>query len=369
MTRWMIGLLCAMSMVGCTEQGNMVQGISRDMPDLSIDASGDLTSRDLSVDLPPEMFGDQSGTSARLMIAPVALDGAVDRIVSVDGQVYLVGARTWRWEDEKAIDASSPSIPMKPEQLPQSRITHATNPGAPNTIISAWFALPTTRYRHGVLGDAVEASALRVEMSDGQQLEVMLDEASVFEDLVPRLVDVDGDGVDEVFVVRAYLDAGAAPVLYRVQDNQLVKLWEPDPIGIPNRWLNPVGVADLDGDGDRELAYVVRPHLDGTLTIWRWRAGRMLKVTEQSGFSNHGIGSTSLGLSTISSPLSDGTRWMIVPGSSRSTLHVVQLRQDILSTLASETLPAPMSGDLVAVGDNVWLYVDAQGRVHTVTLR
>jgi hypothetical protein len=62
------------------------------------------------------------------------------------------------------------------------------------------------------------------------------------------------------------------------------------PIGAPNRWLNPVGVADLDGDGVAEIAAVTTPHIGGVLRIYR-RTGEVLaEVTSLAGFSNHEYG-------------------------------------------------------------------------------
>ena len=39
---------------------------------------------------------------------------------------------------------------------------------------------------------------------------------NVFEDLPPRLADVDGDGLDEIILVRASFSEGAAVSIYRV---------------------------------------------------------------------------------------------------------------------------------------------------------
>ena len=61
-------------------------------------------------------------------------------------------------------------------------------------------------------------------------------------------------------------------------------------IGRPNRWLAPLGAADLDGDGLIELAYIDRPHLAKTLMIWRFEGGELRFVSELAGYTNHRIG-------------------------------------------------------------------------------
>ena len=61
-------------------------------------------------------------------------------------------------------------------------------------------------------------------------------------------------------------------------------------IGQRFRWLAPVGIADLDGDGRVEVAYVDRPHLAKILRVWRWEGGALREVAAASGVTNHRIG-------------------------------------------------------------------------------
>ena len=53
---------------------------------------------------------------------------------------------------------------MRPDQLPLSRLAYGQR-----NIIKAWFAGSTNRYKHGVLGDSLEASQLIVETNKGNQ--------------------------------------------------------------------------------------------------------------------------------------------------------------------------------------------------------
>jgi hypothetical protein len=65
----------------------------------------------------------------------------------------------------------------------------------------------------------------------------------------------------------------------------------PRRIGQRNRWLAPIGAADLDGDGRVEIAYVDRPHLARTLRVWRSRPGGTLtEIATATGLTNHRIG-------------------------------------------------------------------------------
>ncbi|NKX43670.1 FG-GAP repeat domain-containing protein [Roseicyclus persicicus] len=159
--------------------------------------------------------------------------------------------------------------------------------------VAAWYEDPTTRYAHGVLGDAVEAGTLAVQIApfpDCRVARVTLPEVEVFEDLAPRLADLDGDGRAELVVVQSHRDLGARLVVYAAGDEALTLAAATPNIGRPNRWLAPVGAADLDGDGLTEIAYIDRPHLARTLRVWRYGDGRLTEVAALEGLTNHRIG-------------------------------------------------------------------------------
>ncbi len=99
---------------------------------------------------------------------------------------------------------------------------------AADTIISARFTEPTTRYAHGVLGDNIEYGTLEItvqtqrskqtQVTDAAQdhsvLTIRLPEDRVFEDISPRLMDVDSDGKFEVVVVESQAQEGAQLAIY-----------------------------------------------------------------------------------------------------------------------------------------------------------
>jgi hypothetical protein len=190
-------------------------------------------------------------------------------------------------------------------------------------VAAAWLVEPTRRYDHGVLGDAIEAGGLRVRLRGGAELDTRLPADSVFEDLRPRVVDLDGDGRDEILVVRSYLDAGAALAVFGVRDGKLAQLAQTDPIGRAYRWLNPAGVGDFDGDGGLEIAYVQTPHIGGILVILSFRDGRLRREGRRQGFSNHAMGSRALGLSAVLDLDGDGAEELILPAAGRRALKIL----------------------------------------------
>jgi hypothetical protein len=155
-------------------------------------------------------------------------------------------------------------------------------------VRSAQYEDPTTRYAHGVLGDAIEHGALVIETTDGRRLKFVLPQSRVFEDTTPRVVDVDGDGDAEVVVVESDARRGARLAIY----DETGFIVANDYIGQRNRWLAPAGIAaaDLDGDGLIELVFVDRPHLAKTLRIYQYQAGALLLESSFQGVTNHRIG-------------------------------------------------------------------------------
>lgn len=149
---------------------------------------------------------------------------------------------------------------------------------------SARFADRTTRYAHGVLGDDEEWGAL--VLSGSREIRFTLPQELVFEDLSPRSIQLDGDPAPEWMVVESHRDKGARLALW----DENGRITATPFIGTRNRWLAPIGAADLDGDGRVELAYVDRPHLAKTLRVWRYDAGALREVASAKGFSNHRIG-------------------------------------------------------------------------------
>ena len=154
----------------------------------------------------------------------------------------------------------------------------------------ACFTEPTTRYAHGVLGDAVEWGALSLELPDGRSAITRLPDDRVFEDLVPRLSDLNGSGAPEIIVVESSQSGGARLAIYGYDRGALRTIAATPEIGKRNRWLAPAGIGDLTGDGQLDIAYVETPHLAGVLRIWTFAPGGLTQIAAASGLSNHRIG-------------------------------------------------------------------------------
>ncbi len=200
---------------------------------------------------------------------------------------------------------------------------------AAEIITAARFSAPTTRYQHGILGDAVEwgqleidtigvdpdrMATLSVKRDNTYVFRLPLDH--VFEDTAPRLLDVTGDGHPEVIVVETDVQKGAALAVY----DSTGKLAETPHIGQRNRWLAPIGAADFDGDGHIEVAYVDRPHLAKVLQVWRYRNRKLTKIASLAGVTNHRIGEVDI---TSGVRLCDGQPEMVLAGADWRRVLVV----------------------------------------------
>lgn len=240
----------------------------------------------------------------------------------------------------------------RPGALPDLRVTTGKH-----NIAEAWFADATTRYQHYVLGSNYEAATLMVRLRDGKTLKLTLPDTAVFEDREPRFADLDGDGTDEMVVVKSYLSSGAALAIVAVRDGALQIIAETPPTGRANTWRNPAGIADFDGDGRLDIAEVQMPHVLGKLRVWTLRDGKLVEIATTDNVSNHQGGSPHLRLAAVADVDGDGTPDLIIPTLDRSAVRVITLKGG-LRELARKALPGKAVSNVA---------VAQAGRAFTVT--
>lgn len=156
-----------------------------------------------------------------------------------------------------------------------------------DSTVAAQYAQPTEKYPHGVMGDNIEAEQLIVSVGE-RIYELTLGEDYLFEDLRPRIYDVDGDGLLEFITIRTHVERGAGIAIYKVIDNALVEYAYVAEIGFLTRWLNLVTMDDLDDDGIVELVWVQTPHIGGILKVAKFSGGEMTVIDQaEEEYSNH----------------------------------------------------------------------------------
>ena len=218
------------------------------------------------------------------------------------------------------------------------------------TLTEARYATPVERYGHFALGRPHEYARLTAVTSRGRTLTLDLAEDEVFEDLAPRLVKLAAGGAPELLTIISRRSSGARLALIRLAAEGLVISAQSPAIGTPQRWLNPVGVLDLDGDGRAEIAAVITPHIGGTLKVYQRRGSELVETAALAGFSNHVYGSAELRLS-----VADGRR-LLVPDAARRSLRIVTLQQGRLIEVGRCALAAPVVGEIKLISpDEAWI--------------
>jgi hypothetical protein len=240
------------------------------------------------------------------------------------------------------------------------------------TLRQVWLADPSQRYRHAIFETPENATSVRALTATGTELRYSAPPDAVIEDRSPRLVQAWGQ--DAVLTVQSTIQGGAAVLVLGIVGDQLQRLAESVPIGTPQRWLNPIGVADFDGDGATEVAAVVTPHIGGSLTLYRRDRDRLTVAYSEPGFSNHAIGTDELRLATMLDVNGDGVVDLAVPGADRRTLRIVTFSGGRFRELQRFGHSAVIRSALLAVdldrdGKKELVYALADGTLVALTAR
>ncbi|MFU8889372.1 MAG: VCBS repeat-containing protein [Trueperaceae bacterium] len=209
-------------------------------------------------------------------------------------------------------------------------------------IVSANYEAPVERYGHFALGRPHEYARVVARTDAGRHVALELPDDEVFEDLAPRLVRLTEDGPTLLLAIVSARGVGARLALLGLDGDALEVVAQSAPIGSPHRWLNPVGVADLDGDGVAEIAAVTTPHIGGVLRVYRRDGERLVELASLTGFSNHAYRSPELELSRPARI--DDRMQLLVPDMPRTAVRVIALDGDRLVDTDRCELAAPITG-------------------------
>lgn len=171
------------------------------------------------------------------------------------------------------------------------------------------------RYRHGALGDAIEATRLvYLERHGLEPLRSMtLPAPYVFEDLAPR--PITWRGGRGLLTVRSGPHGAQLAIVAASRDRpdglQIEALGEP--IGTTGRWLAPT----TDG---RYLLAVHTPHISGVLYEYQAEGDRLSARSVVAGVSNHAFGEREIDLAAWIDSL------LLVPAQDRRRLRVFDAR-------------------------------------------
>ena len=220
------------------------------------------------------------------------------------------------------------------------------------------FAGPSElRYRHGVLGDGVEATQLIYASCRSLTPLAMLELADpfVFEDVAPRRFAELETGHELLATVQSGPQGAALVLVGRPAPGgaELEIVAQGPPLGTRNRWLSPIVVG-------HRLYAIHTPHIGGVLTGYRRVGARLLPTRLRDGVSNHAIGSRDTNVSTVAGTL------LIVPSQKHRELVALDLEADAAARwrLALEASVVA----LAAIGEQIFV-LDARGRAYAANLR
>ncbi len=268
---------------------------------------------------------------------------AVAALVALAGGTPALAADPWKAEKVEKPGAleelfKETRVPA-PSEIPGMLTAPASAIG---DITAAWYSQPTSRYRHGALGDTVEGGALVAQTKDGYKATFQLSQTEVFEDIAPRLADLDGDGISEIVTVLSSFSGGASVTIFGFSGGTLVRKAAIPFLGATNEWINVAGIATYLGMPTPEIAVVVTPHKRGKLGFLKLVRGRLIVVTAQTGFSNHVFGSTETRLAASADTDGNGSVEIALPSQDRKALKIMSLTRQGLKELASLDLPSPI---------------------------
>ncbi len=340
-----------------------------------VDASVDLASEPIVIDLGFTPIWVLS-IDANSAVSPV--DGAPLLWVAIaeDGQSAAV-------RNDGGIERLSPTGPfLQPvafagadggiELVALHDLTDSDLPAA--TVVDngqglrAWLDGATDRYRHGALGDDLEASKLVIErrvisdpMDDtGQPLQrservTITLTNTVAEGLAPLLADIDGDGADEIVITESNAEVGAQLVVYEADGSVLARS---EAIGRGNRWRHQIGAGSTGPNGEFELVDVQTPHIGGIVQFHRLDGHQLVTSSRLDEFRSHRLGSTNLDMAVLLDGDGDGRTDVVVPRQNLSSLVVISHRPDGATITVEQAVAGGVSSNIAAAGGS-----DGAGRL------
>lgn len=284
-------------------------------------------------------------------VETVVTPARVDAVETVDGSVAVNAGGLWyRLTLDKAGPAltfldEGPKVERPEGALPDSRVASGAG-----DIARAWFAEPTDRYDHGILGDKLEAAALVIVRRDGTRQTLTLKPEAVFEDLEPRIVDLDGDGRDEIVLIKSSLSQGSSLAVVGLRKGRYEIVAETPPLGAPHRWLDVAGIADFTSAGTKQIALVRQPHVVGELQLWSYDGRRLRQLAAIADAANHIAGTRAIDMDAVADFDGDGVADLAVPSLDRRRLRFVGFRP-LGHEIGSVALPAAAATDMALLAD------------------
>ena len=239
--------------------------------------------------------------------------------VAADGAVVLIGGLLSVPRVVSRVDVQA---------LPDARITVGSIDGT-NSVQAVVLSEGTGRYRHGALGDKLEASSLTVIDVAANALAVrvryVVKPPAVIEDLIPMIAPI-GEGTRAALVmVKSVVRQGSSVLVLGWREGGLDTLAEGPALGQSNRWVHVIGAADVTGDRVPELIAVNTPHMAGVLVAYERRTASLVPVAKALGYASHALGSRNEDQAVLADLSGNGRLEVILPRQGRDVLAALSL--------------------------------------------
>ena len=207
---------------------------------------------------------------------------------------------------------------------------------------------PSDQYKHGILGDAIEATSVTmVQLSEQPAVisKFSVPEGWVIESIRPIWSDWDGDGERETVLTLSNSTVGAKLVLYDETGNILA---ESLPIGKGFRWRHTLDISSFDENGQRLLVDVQTPHIGGIVSFYSWDKEKKVLKTEATllGYSTHYIGSRDMHMYTLVTEEQNEQVLLILPNQTKTELAALRFASGEIHEEWSLPLEGRLTGNI-----------------------
>lgn len=257
------------------------------------------------------------------------------------------------WIDQDGTLRSRPREAPSLKVLPDARIVQSES-GAVAVLSS-----PSRRYKHGVIGDDLEAESISVLRPgrDGYQLgaEIRAESGGVFEGISP-LWFRPAPGEEELLAVTESVTELGSRISVYDPDGKLVAAGPF--IGAPQKWRHLISAGPFGPNGETEIVATRTPHIGGTTEFYllnRDQGTLEISATGQ-GYPSHTIYTRNLDAARSGDFDNDGAWELVVPNASYTGLVAVRHTESGVKSVWT----LPLNGTLAT---NIASTTDASGRI------